>query len=69
MRIQVRLPQIEPDVYDEPQKCPKCDGQHFKPHGVKGEAKTIRDLAHKEVKSFRQKCVRCGYRMRVYPRG
>ncbi len=69
MRIEVRLPQIEPDVYDEPEECPKCGGQHFKPYGVKREVKTIRDLAHEEVKSFRQKCVRCGYRMRVYPRG
>lgn len=69
MRIEVRLPQIEPDVYDGPKECPKCGGQHFKPHGVKGEQKAIRDLMHKEVKSFRQRCLRCGHKMRVYPRG
>ena len=69
MRIEVRLPRIEPEVYSEAEECPKCGGQHFKPHGVQGERKTIRDLGHEEVKSFRRKCLRCGYRMRVYPRG
>jgi transposase-like protein len=69
MRIQVRLPRIEPEVYDEPKECPKCGGQHFKPHGVRGERKTVRDLRYERVKSFRQKCLRCGYKMGVYPRG
>ena len=69
MRIEVRLPRIEPEVYSEPKECPKCGGQHFKPHGVQGERKAIRDLRHEEVKSFRQKCLWCGYRMRMYPRG
>jgi len=69
MRIEVRLPRVEPEVYNEPKECPKCGGQHFKPHGVQGEQKRIRDLGYKQVKSFRQRCLRCGYRMRVYPRG
>jgi transposase-like protein len=69
MRIEVRLPRIKSEVYSDPKECPKCGGQHFKPHGVQGEQKTIRDLGHEEVKSFRWKCLRCGYRMRVYPRG
>ena len=69
MRIEVRLPRVEPEVYSEPKECPKCGGRHFKPHGVQGEQKTIRDLGYEEVKSFRQKCLRCGYTMRVYPRG
>jgi ribosomal protein S27AE len=69
MRIEVRLPKLEPGVYGEVKECPQCGGQHFKPHGVRGERKAIRDLRHEGVKSFRQKCLRCGHRMRVYPRG
>jgi len=69
MGIEVRLPRIEPEVYREAKECPKCGGQHFKPHGVQGERKTIRDLEHEEVKSLRRKCLRCGHKMRVYPRG
>jgi len=69
MRIEVRLPRIEPKVYDELEECPHCGGELFKPHGVTGEKKAIRDLGHEEVKSFRQRCLRCNHTMRVYPRG
>ena len=69
MRIEVRLPLVEPDVYDELKECPKCSGRHFKPHGVQGEQKAIRDLKWEGVKSFRQRCLRCGRKTRVYPRG
>lgn len=68
MRIKVRLPQIKLDVYATP-KCSECGGEQFKQHGVKGEQKAIRDLKHEEVKSLRQKCLRCGHTMRVYPLG
>ena len=46
MRIQVQLPKIELEVYTEPEECPYpgCDGRYFKPHGVKGEAKAVRDF-------------------------
>jgi hypothetical protein len=50
MRIEVRLPKLEPGVYGEVKECPQCGGQHFKPHGVRGERKAIRDLRHEEVK-------------------
>jgi len=69
MRIEVRLPKVEPDVYTKPKECPQCGGRHFRPHGVQGEQKRIRDLGYERVTSFRQKCLRCGYKMRVYPRG
>jgi transposase-like protein len=69
MRIEVRLPRVEPDVYDELTECPKCGGRHFKPHGVQGERKAIRDLKWERVKSFRERCLRCGSKTRVYPRG
>lgn len=71
MRIEVRLPKIEPEAYDEPEQCPyeKCDGKHFKPYGSKGEKKAIRDLRYERVQSYRWRCLKCGRRFRVYPRG
>jgi hypothetical protein len=44
MRIEVRLPKVEPEVYAESKECPKCGGRQFKSHGVQGEQKRIRDL-------------------------
>ncbi len=71
MRIGVRLPKVEPDVYDKPEQCPyeECEGQHFKPHGTKGERKEIRDLEYQEVTSLRMRCLKCNRTFRVYPRG
>lgn len=69
MRIKVRLPRVEPEKHTKPKECPKCGGRHFKPHGVQGEQKIIRDLGYEKVKSFRQRCLRCGYKVRAYPRG
>jgi len=45
MRISVQLPKVEPDVYEGSKQCPRCGGPHFKPHGVKGEKKSVRDPA------------------------
>ena len=71
MRIQVRLPKVEPDVYGYPEECPYegCGGQFFKQHGVQGEEKAIRDLNYDQVKSFRYHCLRCDRSFRVYPQG
>jgi transposase-like protein len=71
MRIRVRLPKVEPEEYRLPKKCPYdgCDGRFFKPHGVKGEKKPLRDLRYEEVKCYRYRCVRCGRTFRVYPQG
>jgi transposase-like protein len=71
MRIEVRLPRIEPERYDMPKRCPyeKCDGRHHKPYGLKGEEKAIRDLRHRGVLSYRRRCLKCGRRFRVYPQG
>ena len=71
MRIRVRLPKVEPGVYDKPERCPHegCEGQHYKPHGTKGERKAIRDLEYQEVTSFRMRCLKCKRTFRVYPRG
>jgi len=70
MRLQVRLPKVEPDVYDMPETCPYgCGGHHYQRHGVKGAPKAIRDLGYDEVVARRYRCVRCGRTFRVYPRG
>ena len=71
MRITVRLPKVEPEVYTMPKTCPYegCDGEHFKPHGLKGEEKAIRDPDYEKVQSLRRECVRCGRTFRVYPQG
>jgi len=71
MRIRVRLPKVEPSVYSYPEECPHkgCDGHLFKPHGLQGEQKAIRDPNYEHVQSFRHKCLRCGRTFRVYPQG
>jgi transposase-like protein len=71
MRIQVRLPRVEPDHYDWPKQCPYegCDGRQFKAHGVKGEVKPLRDPHCSVVIAYRWRCMTCGQRFRVYPWG
>lgn len=71
MRIQVRLPKIQPHTYDLLEQCPYegCHGDTFKPHGRKGEAKSVRDTDHEQVKARRHRCSICGRTFRVYPTG
>lgn len=71
MRLQVRLPTIQPAEYKVPKQCPYdgCSSDAFKPHGVKGEAKAVRDTGLKEVKARRYRCTTCGRSFRVYPTG
>lgn len=70
MRIQVNLPRVEPEDYTLPTTCPHgCGSQHFKPHGVQGERKPLRDPQYTEVVSYRYRCVRCQRSFRVYPHG
>jgi transposase-like protein len=71
MRLQVRMPRVEPDQYDWPEHCPYegCGGGQFKAHGVKGEVKALRDPHCTVVIAYRRCCLRCGQTFRVYPRG
>jgi transposase-like protein len=71
MRLRVRLPIVEPGVDNLPEECPYdgCDGRYFKPHGVKGEDKALRDPSYDEVKSHRHRCLKCDRTFRVYPPG
>lgn len=70
MRLQVRLPQVKPEVYTMPESCPYgCGGRHYRSHGIKGERKAVRDIGYDEVICYRYECVRCGRTFRVYPEG
>jgi hypothetical protein len=70
MRLKVRVPKVEPDVYEMPETCPYgCGSEHFRPHGIQGERKPLRDFRYDEVVSYRHECVRCGRTFRVYPQG
>ncbi len=71
MRVQVRLPKIQPDNYELPEQCPYdgCADDPFTPHGRKGEAKPVRDTDHDEVRAHRYCCATCGRTFRVYPTG
>lgn len=71
MRMQVRLPRVDPRKYDWPKRCPYegCSGRHFKAHGVQGEAKPVRDTQPTEAIAYRFKCLSCGRTFRVYPQG
>lgn len=71
MRIQVQLPKVEPEVYQEPTECPYpgCCGQHFQDHGVQGEPKAVRDFTCAEVSSYRKRCLKCQRTFRIYPIG
>jgi transposase-like protein len=70
MRLKVRLPKVEPDVYEMPETCPYgCGSTHFRPHGLKGEPKAVRDIGYDQVVAYRYACVRCHRTFRVYPKG
>ena len=72
MCIQVTSPKVEPTVYETPETCPHgCGGQHFEPHGVKGEVKPLHNHRYSEVRIYRLTGVRCrrrwsGYRSADY---
>jgi hypothetical protein len=69
MRLKLLLPQVEPDVFQEPSVCPyaKCGGQHF--HFRQDVSKAVRDTVYTEVTARRYDCLRCGRTFRVYPLG
>jgi transposase-like protein len=69
MRLKLLLPQVEPNVFQEPSLCPYqgCDGQHF--HLRQAVGKPVRDTMYAEVTARRYDCLRCGRTFRVYPLG
>lgn len=70
MRLRVRLPKVAPDEYALPETCPYgCGGDRYRPHGVKGQVKPLRDIGYDAVVSYRYACETCGRTFRVYPVG
>lgn len=69
MRLELRLPPVEPDEICEPMVCPyaKCGGRHFRLHQV--VAKAVRDTVYTGVIARRYACLRCQRTFRVYPTG
>jgi transposase-like protein len=69
MRLQLILPVVDPEQFDEPKHCsdPKCKGKRFLPwQEVK---KNVRDSEYEEVIARRYRCLSCGRTFRVYPQG
>ncbi|TAK35326.1 MAG: hypothetical protein EPO21_06385 [Chloroflexota bacterium] len=71
MRLQLRIPQVNPGVYYEPEVCPAagCGARRFKSHQQQGRPKRLLDLQEDSVIARRLRCVRCGRSFRVYPQG
>jgi transposase-like protein len=69
MRLNLLLPRVEPDVYQEPKACPYpgCRGKRF--HLRQEVRKPLRDTVLHEVVARRYECLRCGRTFRVYPLG
>ncbi len=70
MRMRLRIPQVEPELYGEAEVCPYkgCGGRHFKLHEQRCP-KRLRDPKHDVVIAKRLYCVRCKRSFRVYPQG
>ena len=70
MRLRVRIPNVEPELYQMPTECPYegCHGTAFKQH-QEGCPKSLRDSQHEQVEAKRYRCLRCGHTFRVYPKG
>jgi len=71
MRLNVRLPRVEPEREDAPEECPDagCGGRHFRAHGIRGEPKALRDPQISELVAYRYRCLKCGRIFRSYPGG
>jgi len=70
MRLKVRIPKVEPELYQMPTECLQegCHGTAFKQH-QEGCPKGLRDSQHEQVEAKRYRCLRCGHTFRVYPKG
>jgi transposase-like protein len=70
MRLQARIPSVDPHVAQPPSVCPydDCQGTYFKNHQQQC-SKRVRDTQLDEVGVSRRKCLRCGRTHRVYVQG
>lgn len=70
MRLKVRFPAVNPEVYEMPATCPHgCGGTYFVRHGQRGQVKQLRDPQYDWVLVYRYRCVNCDHTFRVYPQG
>ncbi len=69
MRLNLILPKVEPNVFENPKECPRegCKGKRFRPR--QEVRKKIVDAEHPEVTAWRWECQKCGHVFRVYPKG
>ena len=69
MRLDVRLPEVQPAQYTIPTVClyTGCKGSKFHRHG-QGQ-RQVEDLDHPTVTYYRYRCTHCGRTFRVYPEG
>jgi len=68
MRLRMRLPPVEPNVYARPpERCPRCGNPTFHSHGGKG--KPIRDTRLEGVTVRRIQCPQCDKTLCLYPQG
>lgn len=77
MHLNVRLPKVQPLVFEQPTRCPlrdpknkkkKCSGTHFKEHQWNCR-KPVRDTRHTQVTVRRYRCLKCQRTFRIYPTG
>ena len=69
MRLKLLLPEVKPDNFVIPKKCPSpgCKGRRFYPR--QAVEKKLVDAKYKHVQAWRYVCGECGHTFRVYPQG
>jgi hypothetical protein len=69
MRLNLRLPEVKPEQFTYPKKCPTsgCKGKRFYPR--QKVKKKVVDAKYKQVEAWRYQCGECGHTFRVYPQG
>jgi transposase-like protein len=68
MRLRLKIPSVEPEVYPAPPAyCPDCGGSTWHSHGWPDKA--IRDTREEQVLARRIQCTTCGTTRRLYPEG
>lgn len=69
MRLVLLLPDVQPEVYEEPEVCPYpgCGGKRLYLRQL--YPKRLRDTLVHEVRAKRYQCLKCFRTFRVYPKG